>query len=257
MANPYESDRYLAEYLLFHYGSAAEILPWDFGPAGALDFPARTAGIFAGYHDAMGPRHRALDLGCAVGRSSFELARHFDLVTGLDFSQRFIDAANSLRDGGELAYDRADEGGISTRLVARWTDPALAARVDFVQGDAMDLPADWQGFDAVHAANLLCRLPEPMRLIHRLPSLLRPGGLLVLATPCTWMDDFTPQANWLGGFHDHGNPVHTIDRLRAVLAADFEEIETRDEPFLIREHARKFQWSVALASVWKRRIHSI
>jgi hypothetical protein len=27
----------------------------------------------------------------------------------------------------------------------------------------------------------------------------------------------------------------------------------KDLPFLIREHARKFQWSVALATVWRRR----
>jgi putative 4-mercaptohistidine N1-methyltranferase len=253
MANPYESDRYLAEYLLFHYGSAAEILPWDFGPAGALDFPARTAALADACGDWQGPRARALDLGCAVGRSSFELARRFDSVVGLDFSRRFIDAATALRDGEAIRYERADEGGLTTWLEARWCEPAIAARVEFVQGDAMDLPAGWREFDLVHAANLLCRLPDPMRLITRLPCLVRPGGLLVLATPCTWLDDFTPRACWLGGFNEQGTAVRTIDRLRAVLAADFEEVAIRDEPFLIREHARKFQWSVALASVWRRR----
>lgn len=30
---------------------------------------------------------RALDLGCSVGRSTFELARHFDLVDGIDFAK--------------------------------------------------------------------------------------------------------------------------------------------------------------------------
>ena len=33
---------------------------------------------------------KALDLGCATGRASFELARHFEQVTGIDFSARFI-----------------------------------------------------------------------------------------------------------------------------------------------------------------------
>ena len=36
------------------------------------------------------PRGKALDLGCAVGRATFELAREFNEVTGLDFSARFI-----------------------------------------------------------------------------------------------------------------------------------------------------------------------
>ena len=42
--NPYETERLLAEYLLFHFGSADEILPADApaGMAGALDFAVRT-----------------------------------------------------------------------------------------------------------------------------------------------------------------------------------------------------------------------
>jgi 2-polyprenyl-3-methyl-5-hydroxy-6-metoxy-1,4-benzoquinol methylase len=39
---------------------------------------------------------RALDLGCAVGRSSFELTRYFDRVVGLDYSARFIQVAHIL-----------------------------------------------------------------------------------------------------------------------------------------------------------------
>ena len=30
---------------------------------------------------------RALDVGCSVGRTTFELTQHFDEVVGLDFSQ--------------------------------------------------------------------------------------------------------------------------------------------------------------------------
>ena len=40
-ANPYESERLLAEYLLFHYGKPQEILPYPFGPDSALDFAVR------------------------------------------------------------------------------------------------------------------------------------------------------------------------------------------------------------------------
>ena len=34
-----------------------------------------------------GVLNRALDVGCSVGRSSFELAREYNEVVGLDFSQ--------------------------------------------------------------------------------------------------------------------------------------------------------------------------
>ena len=41
----YESDKLLAEYLLFHYGAAEEILPYGFGPREALDFAVRCVSV--------------------------------------------------------------------------------------------------------------------------------------------------------------------------------------------------------------------
>jgi hypothetical protein len=41
--------------------------------------------------------------------------------------------------------------------------------------------------------------------------------------------------------------------LRGCLEADFELADSMDLPFLIREHARKFQWSVAQGTRWIRR----
>lgn len=35
-----------------------------------------------------------MDVGCAVGGASFELARAFPHVLGIDFSQHFVNAAN-------------------------------------------------------------------------------------------------------------------------------------------------------------------
>ena len=47
--------------------------------------------------------------------------------------------------------------------------------------------------------------------------------------------------------------MRTLETLRAVLEPHFTMVRTLDLPFLIREHARKFQWSVAQATVWIRR----
>jgi hypothetical protein len=41
--------------------------------------------------------------------------------------------------------------------------------------------------------------------------------------------------------------------LKQILGADFVFQTSKDLPFLIREHERKFQWSVAQASVWRRK----
>jgi len=42
MNNPYEDAKLLGEYLLFHYGTDGDIMPWDFGPTSGLQFPRRT-----------------------------------------------------------------------------------------------------------------------------------------------------------------------------------------------------------------------
>ena len=73
---------------------------------------------------------------------------------------------------------------------------------------------------------------------------MSPGGQLVLTTPCTWLGEFTPPENW--------PDKPTVEWLEDHLGDAFRRTKTRDMPFLIRETARKFQWTVAQASVWER-----
>ena len=241
MSNIYESRKLLDEYLLFHYGEPAEVLPWPRGPREALGFAVRSV-TELGHLPVGGP---ALDLGCAVGRSSFELAKHTTTVLGIDFSQSFVNAANTLRDRGRLPYERLDEAAATTDLFARVPAECPRDHVCFEQGDAMNLPSTLGPFDLVHAANLLCRLTHPQRLLDRLPALVSPGGQLLLTTPCTWLAEYTPPENWPTG--------STRDWLTAALSPHFTLEFTTDLPFLIREHARKYQWSVALGMRWRRK----
>ena len=248
--NIYETSHLLCEYLLFHYGAPAEVLPWDFGPEGALNFAIRAV---SETFDPLPEGARALDVGCAVGRSSFELARHCSEVIGIDFSHRFIETATKLKETGAIAYERVDEGSLKTRLTALVPEDLDRTRVQFEVGNAMALREDLGTFDAVLAANLICRLTEPRRFLDRLADLVRPGGQLVITTPGTWMVEFTPHDHWLGGLERDGVRVTTLDGLRETLDPAFEFQRARDLPFLIREHARKFQWSVAQATVWRRK----
>src|SRR5262245_21629194 len=115
--NFYETDRALSEYLLSHYGARQEILPYDFGPVDALNFPVRCVTECLDAH-RLSKAARALDLGCAVGRSTFELARHCAQVVGIDSSQRFIDVANHLQRQGSFTYAFVEEGRLMTPVVA-------------------------------------------------------------------------------------------------------------------------------------------
>ncbi|QIF00111.1 methyltransferase domain-containing protein [Roseimicrobium sp. ORNL1] len=242
--NIYETDRLLNEYLLFHYGSAAEVLPWDFGPAEALGFAERSVTVLLDLPLVPSEGATALDLGCAVGRSCYELAHGCERVIGIDYSQSFVNAAEKVRDSGEMPYRQHIEGRDIRDLIAKRPENADASRISFEQGDAMNLRADLGSFEVVHAANLLCRLPEPQKLIQRLPDLVKSGGQLLLTTPCTWLEEFTPAQNWPQG--------STFEWLKESLSGSFELAEQVDLPFLIREHARKYQWSVALGTRWIR-----
>lgn len=247
--NPYESEKLLGEYLLFHYGAEEEILGTLPGPREALNFAARSVHELLN-EGSLSTNAKALDVGCAVGRSSFELGRFCAEVRALDFSRSFIDAARRLQAGGELSYQAAVEGEITISRTARVPAGLPREGIRFEVGDATNLPLDLGSFDVVFAGNLICRLPAPLRFLNRLPDLVKPGGQLLLTTPLTWLEEFTPKQNWLGA--REGGP-RSFDALQQILAPHFDLQLTRDLPFLIREHERKFQYTVALGTRWLRR----
>ena len=132
--------------------------------------------------------------------------------------------------------------------------PVRAASVSFAQGDACALDVTFDGtFDAVLASNLLCRLPRPADFLRRVPALLRPGGIFVLASPYSWLEEYTPKSEWLGGYRDSDQVA--VDSAAAVVAllegSGMELAERFEAPFVIREHARKFQWGTSDTTVWR------
>ena len=61
---------------------------------------------------------RALDVGCAVGRSTFELARGFDEVVGLDYSHAFIQRCQQMKMMGRSSYKLPTEGVLGEEKTA-------------------------------------------------------------------------------------------------------------------------------------------
>ena len=212
--NPYETRQYLKEYLLLHYGSPAELCPYPFAPREALQFHRRI--IQKCLLPVRFPEPtRGLDIGCAVGRLTFELARVVDEALGVDNSRSFIRAANAKRRD-------------------------LPGHVRFQVADAASLKAET--FHVVLAVNLICRLPRPRQFLAGLANLVVPGGQLVIATPYSWLPQYTPRRQWIKS-----------GEIPKLLAPQFELKRRRDLPFLIREHARKFQFVVPEVLTFVRR----
>lgn len=235
------------DYLFFHYAGIEEASRGLPLPQDAWEFPARVVGALL---DRGSRLRSALDIGCAVGRSTFELSRHAERVSGIDFSAAFIQAAVRLAAEGQFSASVPIEGGRRQEFTVRVPPGVEVRRVEFMTGDAMALSEELRGFDVVLAANLICRLPDPGKFLQRLPDLVSPGGQLLLATPFSWLEEFTPVPNWLGA--KPGLPP-SRDVLASFLDPHFTlELEV-DLPFLIREHARKFQYGISLGSRWRRR----
>lgn len=246
MTSVYETARMIDEYMAFHYGGEYFQVP---------NYPARCARLCLQMMEGR-PRERALDLGCAVGRSTFELARGFDRVTGIDLSAGFIDRANRLREQGHCDYFLVDEGEVGHRARADLEkldlDP-LRGRVEFVQGDAAALDECHGGQDLIFAGNLIDRLADPGAFLDSLHAFVRPGGLLVISSPYTLLPEFTPPEKWIGGFYDDGHAVSVRQGMTERLSPRFRAAATpEDVPFVIRETARKFQHSIAEMTFWER-----
>jgi SAM-dependent methyltransferase len=93
---------------------------------------------------------------------------------------------------------------------------------DLPQGDACSLPPGIGTFDAVLAANLLCRVPSPAACLNEIDAALNPGGILVLTSPFTWLEEYTDKDKWLGGRATAGaggGPLRCADALKGALAA--------------------------------------
>lgn len=243
----YEQQEAINRYLLRYWGERNDIWPsryeGKFTKPGVDDFAQKCVSLVLEYTTAYSS---LIDIGCAAGRTSFDLARHFKQVVGIDYSHGLIDAANTLKEKGETTYQIKH---ISLEQVNKKAiiDPQIdRTRLHFEQGDGSNIDSKYRDFDAVLHANVLCRLPDPKAGLLRLQGengLVKPGGIVVMTTPFSWLEQYTPRTKWLN---------QGIEDIKAILS-EFELLHTEDIPMLFREHARKFEYIIPLASIWRRK----
>lgn len=243
--NIYETDRSVSQYLEFHYGKKR--LNVD-------NFLSTCAKIALGQM-AGRSKKKALDIGCAVGRASFELAREFESVTALDFSARFISRGVELANSGCVGYEFCTEGEIYDRRFVCLSDLGLdtfAHKVEFLQADACNLKEIFRGYDLMLALNLIDRLYDPKKFLQDTASRINSGGLLVLSSPYSWSEEYTPKERWLGGFVKDGVAVDSFEAVKGLLEGDFRLLEAQNIPFVLAESERKHQYTFSHLSIWER-----
>jgi putative 4-mercaptohistidine N1-methyltranferase len=270
--NVYETDSSLHTYLGLHYPSSGEaenippILPHDNAPVHGLGFPQRVVGLLNRLAGATGASQTtALDIGCAVGGASFELAKTYDQVDAFDFSQSFVNAAKRMQsDPDSVRFNIPMEAELVAEVQAvheYGVTEHERNKVNFFTGDAcalgqmVDNGQVGKSYDGVVMSNLLCRLPDPIACLDGLPLIVKENGIVVMVTPFSWLDEFTPRAKWIGGFLDPvtKQPIHSKDVLRGLMAErGFAKIHEEQVPVVIREHQRKMQYIISEATGWRK-----
>ncbi len=233
-------------YLEFHYGDTYFNVP---------NYPKACVETFI---DKIGVRtfNKVLDIGCSVGRSSFELAKYAQKVEAVDFSTRFIRNAINLKEHKSIRYLISTEGELTQMKEAKLEDLGIRDEVDrvqFTQGDACNLKPIYRDYDLIFAGNLIDRLYDPALFLNDIKSRMITGGYLVLTSPYTWLAEFTEKEKWLGGYKENGESLTTFEGLKRILEKDFSLVcSPIDIPFVIRETARKHQHTVAQMTIWKK-----
>jgi len=229
-AEYYESAAARDEYMAFHYPEcdAWAALLGEGTPPPSARYPFALRAMWE-----EGGGGRALDIGCACGRITFDLARHHEEAVGLDRSASLVAAAREVQASGRARY-RLREEGASFREVEVAVEAARNAR--FEVGDALALPFGDGAFRTVVACNLLDRVPDPARALAEAARVTAPRGVLLVGSPFTWLEEYTPRDRWL---------VPGAERVAALLGAAFRLEQATALPFFIRHHARSGQLAVS------------
>ena len=244
LSDIYESDELVSQYCEFQYGDT------HFGVENFAVATAKVASKFAIN------KTKALDLGCATGRATYELAKSFDEVEGIDFSVRFVQVGAKLKSNGYVAFNSREEGELATNKKVTIDELGyddLKEKVSFWQGDACNMKPNFKSYDLVMATNLIDRLYNPRLFLDTIDERLNEDGILVITSPYTWQESSTKKEFWLGGFEKDGVEVKTIDSLQLILGEKFELIHKQDLDFVIKETARKYQHTISEVSVWKKK----
>jgi putative 4-mercaptohistidine N1-methyltranferase len=243
----YDEKDTVGHYLDFHFGPNS-------------DYPVACASHCVEAVRELGlPFGRALEVGGGPGRAGMELSKHFGHVDSGDYSQTFVDLANKLLTDGKLdwrvAFDKT--AGMVTERSVSIADLGVG-NIAFSQMDAQDLPANLSNYDLICGFNLIDRLARPKDFLLHVKDRLKPGGLLVLSSPYTWLEEFTAKEEWLGGYKygDNDGPSTYAGMKEILLAAGFDEVKApQDIWFRIDEldNGRKSQQTCAQMTFWKLR----
>ncbi len=226
----YETSAAVGSYLWSHYGDIA-----------GEDMACEAYEVWASMLEGVtGP---ALDVGCAMGRITFELAAETGFAVGADFSRSFTRMARELRKTGRLESCVAVEGKITRPFTVELPERLRGGVAEFIVADAMALPFASGVFPAVSSLNLLDKVCRPADHVSDLCRVAATEGCRALvANPFSWAEEICPPEDWLGGTEEGTFSGHGQDNLaRLMKEQGFELFETAPVWWTLRNHENHYE----------------
>ncbi|MDH1976166.1 5-histidylcysteine sulfoxide synthase [Aliarcobacter butzleri] len=218
--NFYESDESISSYCDLYYGKD---------------------NLYTNYVDLIRPylkdlkNSKALDLGCCVGRTSFELAKIYDEVLGIDFSANYINIGVKLKlyDFVNYKIKKQDKTFEERAISLKDFDlEKVKDKVSFMQGDACNLKEIYKDFDLIFYSSLIDKLYYPKKFLEDVSRRINKNGFFVFLSSHDW-------------FNEHINENN--------LFLEFELLDKIEVSSFIKMKNKNYENKTLLMSIWKKK----
>ena len=195
-------------------------------------------------------RGPVIDIGCAVGRTSCELAEKTgEIVLGVDLNFGMLKTAARVLRHGSVGYPRRRVGIVYDRREFPVTFNN-AHKVDFWVCDAVDLPFAEATFGLAISLNVIDCVNAPIDHLGSVARILASGAKALVSSPYDWSGASTPLECWLGGHSQRSESRGSSENmLHSLLAGGTHPLaiqqlklvsEVQGHPWSVRLHDRSF-----------------
>ncbi len=250
--NTFETDTNVCQQLASHYAEA---------PLGYSNYSNVLANLVVSCahkfkKDDQTIFDKCLDLGCSVGRTSFELANTFKHIDSVDFSARYIQHGVQLQNNDVVRYTLKQEGDIvEFKEFSLSKLPTLINinNINFSQGDASNLQDKFADYNVILAQNVMEQSYEPALFLNNVNQRINAGGLLIVTSDYKFDEAITTKSKWLGGIKVNGENVTGFAGLHERLSSHFTLLEDHNIPRVLPNTNREYIVSTMHVTVWQRK----
>lgn len=141
----------------------------------------------------------ALDIGCSVGRLTFEMTKSHHRAVGVDTSLSFVRAARNLAAKKHLSFELVMEGLITEPRACELDPDFKPECAEFIVADAMALPFRSSWFAAASSVNILEKVPDPARHLSKANRVMdKEAADFLFSDPFSWDESVNRPELWLG-----------------------------------------------------------